>query len=138
MRRARYFTGKLGCKSHPNTFGFVIQVIFGGLIIVVLAGIFYNNIDTIASVVNFGNLFTYLCVHLSLIKLRKSKPEIKRAYKVPLYPAIPLMGATCCILLKYYLSDNAKIASVLRFLTWLLVFAIMTKRKTERKQTVGS
>ncbi len=104
------------------------SVIFGGLIIVVLAGLFYNNIDTIASVVNFGSLFTYLFVHLSLIKLRKSKPEIKRPFTVPLYPTIPIMGAASCILLMYYLSDNAKIASVLWFLTGLLVFGIMAKR----------
>jgi APA family basic amino acid/polyamine antiporter len=107
------------------------SVIFGGLIIVVLAGIFYNDIDTIASVVNFGSLFTYLFVHLSLIKLRKSKPEIKRPFRVPLYPAIPIMGAASCILLMYYLSDNAKIASVLWFLTGLIVFVMMTKRKTK-------
>jgi APA family basic amino acid/polyamine antiporter len=107
------------------------SVIFGGLIIVVLAGLFYNNIDIIASVVNFGSLFTYLLVNLSLIKLRKSKPEIKRPFKVPMYPAIPIMGAASCILLMYYLSDNAKIASVLWFLIGLLVFAIMTKRKAK-------
>jgi APA family basic amino acid/polyamine antiporter len=112
------------------------SVIFGGLIIVVLAALFYNNIDTIASVVNFGSLFTYLFVHLSLIKLRKSKPEVKRSFKVPLYPTIPLIGAASCILLMYYLSDNAKIASVLWFLIGLLVFVIMTK-KTEKKQKVG-
>jgi APA family basic amino acid/polyamine antiporter len=106
------------------------SVIFGGLIISILAGIFYSDIDTIASVVNFGSLFTYLFVHLSLIKLRKSKPEIKRPFRVPLYPAVPIMGAASCILLMYYLSDNAKIASVLWFLAGLLVFAIMTKRAT--------
>jgi APA family basic amino acid/polyamine antiporter len=107
------------------------SVIFGGLIIIVLAGVFHNDIDTIASVVNFGSLFTYLFVHLSLIKLRKSKPKIERPFKVPIYPAIPFMGAASCILLMYYLSDNAKIASVLWFLTGLLVFFIMAKKATK-------
>jgi APA family basic amino acid/polyamine antiporter len=107
------------------------SVIFGGLIIVVLAGLFYGDIDTIASVVNFGSLFTYLFVHLSLIRLRKSKPEIKRPFKVPLYPVIPILGAASCILLSYYLSYNAKIAAVLWFLLGLLVYVIMTKRKTK-------
>ena len=107
------------------------SVIFGGLIIVVLAGIFYSNIDTIASVVNFGSLFTYLFVHLSLIKLRKSKTEIERPFKVPLYPIIPILGAISCIFLMYYLSDNAKIAAAIWFLVGLLVYIIMTKRKTK-------
>jgi len=104
------------------------SIIFGGLIIIILAGLFYSDIDIIASVVNFGSLFTYLLVHLSLIKLRKSKPELKRPFRVPLYPLIPILGAASCILLMYYLSYNAKIAAVLWFLVGLIVYAIMKKR----------
>ena len=106
------------------------SVIFGGLIIVVLSGLFYGDIDTIASVVNFGSLFTYLFVHLSLIKLRKSRVKVERPFKVPLYPIIPILGAISCILLMYYLSDNAKIAAALWFLVGLLVYWIMRKRKS--------
>jgi APA family basic amino acid/polyamine antiporter len=104
------------------------SVTFGGLIIVVLSGLFYNNIDIIASVVNFGSLFTYLLVHLSLIKLRKIKPEISRPFKVPLYPVVPVVGAVSCVLLMYYLSDNAKLAAVVWFLVGLFVYFIMTKK----------
>jgi APA family basic amino acid/polyamine antiporter len=98
------------------------SVVFGGSIVVILAGIFFNDIDTIASIVNFGSLFTYLFVHLSLIKLRKSEPNARRLFKVPLYPVVPIIGGGCCILLMYYLSDNAKIASALWFLVGLIVF----------------
>lgn len=105
------------------------SVVFGGVIIVILSGVFYNDIDTIASIVNFGSLFTYLFVHLSLLKMRKSEPDAKRLFKVPLYPAIPIMGAASCVLLMYYLSDNAKTASALWFLVGLFVFFIMTKRR---------
>ena len=104
------------------------SVIVAGLIIVCLAGVFYNDINTIASVVNFGSLFTYLFVHLSLMKLRKSKPDVIRPFKVPLYPVVPIMGAISCVLLMYYLSDTAKITSVLWALFGLLVFVLMTKR----------
>ncbi len=103
------------------------SVVFGGLIVVILSGAFYNDIDTIASIVNFGSLFTYLFVHLSLLKLRKSEPKAKRFFKVPLYPAIPIMGAASCVLLMYYLSDNAKTASALWFLVGLFVFFVITK-----------
>jgi APA family basic amino acid/polyamine antiporter len=105
------------------------SVFFGGVIIVILSGVFYNNIDAIASIVNFGSLFTYLFVHLSLVKLRKSEPNAKRLFKVPLYPAIPIMGAASCVLLMYYLSDNAKMASAFWFLVGLFVFSIMSKRR---------
>jgi len=105
------------------------SVVFGGVIIIILSGVFYSDIDTIASIVNFGSLFTYLFVHLSLLKMRKSEPDAKRLFKVPLYPAIPIMGAASCVLLMYYLSDNAKTASALWFLVGLFVFFIMAKRR---------
>jgi APA family basic amino acid/polyamine antiporter len=111
-----------------------ISVLVGGFIIVLLSGVFYNNIDTIASIVNFGSLFTYLFVHLSLLKLRRSEPRTTRLFKVPLYPVVPILGASSCILLMYFLSNNAKIASAVWFGVGLLVFYVMA-RKTKRSST---
>jgi len=90
-----------------------VSILVGGAIIAMLAGIFFNNIDTIASIVNFGSLFTYLFIHLSLLKLRKKEPNAKRFFRVPLFPLFPVMGAASCILLMYYLSNNAKIISLI-------------------------
>jgi len=108
-----------------------ISIIVGGLIMVIFAGIFYNNIDIIASIVNFGSLFTYLFVNLSLIKLRKSEPQIKRGFKVPLYPIVPIMGAASCIGLMYFLSDSAKIVSMVYALVGLSLYYFIY-RKTKQ------
>jgi len=67
--------------------------------------------------------------HLSLIKLRKSESDTKRLFSVPLYPVIPIIGAGSCILLMYYLSDNAKVTSVVWFFGGLLIFLIMTRKQ---------
>jgi len=98
------------------------SIIVGGLIIVIFAGVFYDNIDTIASIVNFGSLFTYLFVNLSLIKLRKTMPHIQRPFKVPLYPIVPILGAASCIGLMYFLSDSAKIVSTVYAVIGLAIF----------------
>ena len=98
------------------------SIIVGGLIIVIFAGVFYDNIDTIASIVNFGSLFTYLFVNLSLIKLRKTMPHIQRPFKVPLYPIVPILGAVSCIGLMYFLSDSAKIVSTVYAVIGLSIF----------------
>ena len=98
------------------------SIIVGGLIIVIFAGVFYDNIDTIASIVNFGSLFTYLFVNLSLIKLRKTMPHIQRPFKVPLYPIVPILGAVSCIGLMYFLSDSAKIVSTVYAAIGLAIF----------------
>ena len=80
-----------------------------------LAGAFYRNIDLIASIFNFGSLFTYLFVQLSLMRLRRTEPDVKRPFRVPLYPAVPILGVVSCLLLMLYLSNTAKVAS----LVWL-------------------
>ena len=109
------------------------SIIVGGAIIVIFAGVFYNNIDTIASIVNFGSLFTYLFVNLSLIKLRKLEPHIERPFKVPLYPVIPILGAISCVALMYFLSDSAKIVSAIYAVIGLSVFFFIYRKSNTTK-----
>jgi len=104
------------------------SIIVGGVIIVIFAGVFYNSIDTIASIVNFGSLFTYLFVNLSLIKLRKLEPDTERPFKVPLYPIVPILGAISCIGLMYFLSDSAKIVSIIYAVMGLSIFFFIYRK----------
>ena len=131
--RASFAMGRDGLLPHQfekisKRFGTpYLSIIIGGAIIVIFAGLFYNNIDTIASIVNFGSLFTYLFVNLSLIKLRRSNPEIIRGFKVPLYPIVPILGAASCIGLMYFLSDSAKFVSVAYAIIGLAVYFFIYK-----------
>jgi len=105
-----------------------LSIIICGIVISVLAGVFSNSIDIIASIFNFGTLFTYLFIHLSVIKLRRKEPEMTRPFKVPLYPAFPIIGAASCIALMYYLSNTAKIASFVWLLIGLFLYALLIKK----------
>ena len=107
------------------------SIIIGCIIIVIFAGVFYNNIDTIASIVNFGSLFTYLFVNLSVIKLRKKEPNIERGFKVPLYPIVPIIGAAACIGMMYYLQDNAKIISLVWGSIGLGIYFFIYRKKSK-------
>ena len=109
-----------------------ISIIVAGAIIVVFAGIFRNDINLIASLVNFGSLFTYLFVNLSLLKLRRTEPQSQRFFKVPLYPVVPILGAISCVGLMYFLSDNAKIISAVWAGVGLTVFFILYRNSKEK------
>ena len=111
-----------------------VSVIICGVAISALAGIFYNSIDAIASIFNFGTLFTYLFVHLSLIGMRKKEPNTVRPFKVPLYPAFPIVGAACCIALMYYLSNAAKTASFIWFIVGLVLYVALVKKPFSKPQ----
>ncbi|MCA9820683.1 MAG: amino acid transporter, partial [Nitrosarchaeum sp.] len=89
---------------------------------------FYNDIDTIASIVNFGSLFTYLFVNLSLIKLRKLEPKTQRPFRVPFYPAVPILGVASCIGLMYFLSDFAKIVSIIYAVIGLAIYFFVYRK----------
>jgi len=97
------------------------SIIFEGIFAIILAGFFYNNLDFLASIVNFGSLYTYLFIHLSLMKLRKTKPNVKRGFKT-IYPLFPIIGAISCILLMLYLSNDAKIAAAIWGTIGLLIY----------------
>jgi basic amino acid/polyamine antiporter, APA family len=105
-----------------------LSIIICGIAISVLAGVFSNSIDIIASIFNFGTLFTYLFIHLSVIKLRRKEPATARPFKVPLYPIFPIIGALSCIALMYYLSNTAKIASFVWLLIGLFLYALLIKK----------
>ncbi|MDH2908069.1 MAG: amino acid permease [Candidatus Nitrosotalea sp.] len=104
-----------------------VSILLGGSAIAVLAGIFFKNIDTIASIYNFGSLLTYIFVHLSILKLRKKEPQTIRSFKVPLYPILPIIGLVCCVALIYYLSNTAKMASLAWGLIGLAVYFGITR-----------
>jgi basic amino acid/polyamine antiporter, APA family len=110
-----------------------VSVLAGGIVIVILAGLFFNNIDMIASIVNFGTLFTYLFVHLSVIKLRKKEKGTKRLFKVPLFPMLPAIGAVSCLLIMYFLNNEAKIVSAAWGIVGLSVYYFYGKRHKDGK-----
>lgn len=113
-----------------------ISILIGGTAIAVLAGVFFQNISEIASIYNFGSLLTYIFVHLSLLKLRKKEPKTERPFKVPIYPILPIVGLVCCVVLIYYLSNTAKLASLLWGAIGLLVYYVVTKiYKTKNAKT---
>lgn len=106
------------------------SIVVACIIIIVFAGVFYNNIETIASIVNFGSLFTYLFVNLSVLKLRHSESKTKRFFKVPLYPVIPIIGAISCVSLMFFLNQSAMIVSVIWAAIGLTIFfAFYRKQK---------
>lgn len=105
-----------------------LSIIICGVAISVLAGVFSNGIGIIASIFNFGTLFTYLFIHLSVIKLRRKEPETARPFKVPLYPVFPMIGVASCVALMYYLSDTAKMASFVWLLIGLFLYVLLIKK----------
>jgi APA family basic amino acid/polyamine antiporter len=111
----------------------VFTIIVCGLVISGIVLATGGNLDWLASIFNFGTLLTFFFINLSLIRFRKTMPEIKRAFKVPLYPVTPVLAMVSCVVLAFYLNQNAVITACIFLVLGVIVFYLNRKRKYTRK-----
>lgn len=94
--RATYEFGKV--KNIPAVFGRVhtkFKTPANALLINMLIGfvaLLTGKTGEIITMACFGALSLYIISMLSLIKLRKTMPDLKRPFKVPMYPIFPLVA----------------------------------------------
>ena len=81
----------------------------------------FTPIGMLEEMVNIGTLTAFIMVSLAVVLLRKKRPDLPRAFKVPFSPVLPIVSAIIC----FYLTINLSIETWLRFLVWMaLGFAI--------------
>jgi APA family basic amino acid/polyamine antiporter len=83
-------------KVHPKFKTPYISTIITGTVAMIIAGIL--PISILGQLVSIGTLLAFIIVCISVIILRKSRPEIERPFKTPWVPFVPIMGAAICLL----------------------------------------
>lgn len=73
------------------------------LVIMVLVGFFAAFIpgDVVGHMTSIGTLFAFILVCAGIIILRKTNPELKRDFKTPLVPLVPVLGILVCAAMIY-------------------------------------
>lgn len=74
-------------------------------------------LDALAEMVSIGTLFAFTVVAIAVAVLRRTKPDMKRPFRTPLVPLIPILSAASCVALMSALA----VETWLRFLVWLAV-----------------
>ncbi|MHC6178846.1 amino acid permease [Clostridium sp. JNZ X4-2] len=90
-----------------------------GCISALLAGVV--DIKQLADISNMVFLATFSLVALSVIIFRKTHGDIKRNFRVPLVPILPLIAICCCLFLMFSLSKT----TWLYFGIWIIVGSIV-------------
>ncbi|AXE38891.1 amino acid permease [Acidipropionibacterium virtanenii] len=67
--------------------------------------------------VNIGTLLAFVMVSIGIIVLRRKRPDLPRAFRVPWVPVIPIISAIICL----YLMLNLSIETWMRFLIWMVI-----------------
>jgi APA family basic amino acid/polyamine antiporter len=106
---------RLFSDVHPRTHSPVKVTIFVGVITAFVAGLF--PLDIVAELVNMGTLVAFSIVAIGVILLRHYHPELKRPFRCPLVPVIPILCIGSCLVLITTLSPNAHIM----FVVWLCI-----------------
>jgi len=84
-------------------------------VVMLLAG--FVPLDALAEMVSIGTLFAFFVVSVAVIVLRRTKPKMKRPFRVPQVPILPVLSAVFCV----GLMTNLALETWLRFLVWLVL-----------------
>ncbi|MDT5152588.1 MAG: basic amino acid/polyamine antiporter, family [Mycobacterium sp.] len=74
-------------------------------------------LSELAELVNIGTLFAFVLVAIGVIVLRRTRPDLKRAFRCPGVPVVPVLA----VLTALYLMLNLPAATWIRFLIWMVL-----------------
>jgi hypothetical protein len=110
------------CKIHKRFCTPHVAIIVGAIFTVIFAATGFVNFVVYA--VNLGFIIGFSIVNLSVIKLRKIAPHLKRPFKVPLYPLTPIAGIVASIFLALFIEPSVLILGLELIIVALLVYYI--------------
>jgi APA family basic amino acid/polyamine antiporter len=84
-----------------------------GIVTALLAG--FTPIGVVAELTNIGTLAAFIIVAISIVVLRKTRPDIKRTFKVPFSPVVPGLAVLFC----GFLITQLPMITIIRFVVWL-------------------
>jgi len=90
-------------------------------------------LGALADATSIGTLFAFALVNLSVMWLRRHRPELDRTFRVPLYPVVPILGCASCVLLMVTLGWVTWVA----FAVWMTVGGAVYLGYGRRRSVVG-
>ncbi|MEV0634134.1 amino acid permease [Streptomyces sp. NPDC050619] len=89
-------------------------ILLGGIIAIV-AG--FTSLSELAELVNIGTLFAFIVVAFGVLILRKSRPDLHRAFRTPWVPFVPILSVAASL----WLMLNLPTETWLRFAIWMAI-----------------
>ncbi|MGW2964679.1 amino acid permease [Streptomyces sp. NPDC001220] len=101
----------------------------------IVAGVFalpaaFASLDAVMNLCTIGTLAIMAVVNIAVIALRRREPSLARTFRVPLYPAVPLLGVGFCLYLMYETGWATWIQFAVFLVVGLLVYVGYGRRKS--------
>jgi APA family basic amino acid/polyamine antiporter len=102
-------------RVHP-TYGTPHRItLIAGVAIAAIAGLV--DLQTLANLVNIGTLFAFILVSIAVVVLRRTRPDLPRAFRTPLVPLVAALSVLMCL----YLMLNLTGETWERFGIWMVI-----------------
>jgi len=102
---------KFGTPSKSNLLFMVFVSLFAAFVPATVVG----------EMTSIGTLLAFVLVCAGIIVLRKTQPDLPRAFKTPLVPLIPILGIICCL----FMMISLPLDTWLRLIVWLALGAFI-------------
>jgi APA family basic amino acid/polyamine antiporter len=100
-------------RVHPSFRTPYRITIITGIISAILT--FALPLTTLGELVNIGTLAAFVLVSIGVLVLRRTQPDLRRAFTTPWVPFVPIAAALLCLFVMGFLT----IGTWLRFLVWM-------------------
>jgi basic amino acid/polyamine antiporter, APA family len=100
-------------KVHPRFGTPYITTIITCVIVALVAGL--TQIQVVGEMTSIGTLFAFVVVCAAVLRLRQTRPDAPRPFRVPFGPVFPILGILSCS----YLMLSLPVITWVRFLVWL-------------------
>ncbi|MDF1606299.1 amino acid permease [Nocardioides sp. YIM 152315] len=118
-------------KVHP-TYGTPYRITaITGVVVAAIAG--FVDLTTLANLVNIGTLFAFILVSIAVVVLRRTRPDLPRAFRTPAVPVV----ATLSVLMCFYLMLNLTGETWERFLIWMVIGLVVYFAYGRRHSRLG-
>ncbi|MGH3865505.1 MAG: amino acid permease [Pseudonocardiaceae bacterium] len=105
-----------GFSAVSERFGTPIRTTLTTGVVVAVISTFVP-LSELAELVNIGTLFAFILVAIGVLVLRRTRPELPRAFRCPGVPVVPILA----VLTSFYLMLNLPAATWIRFAVWMVV-----------------
>ncbi len=119
-------------RVHPRFRTPYLSSLIVGVVVAAIAG--FIPIDVVAELTNIGTLSAFVLVSVAVLVLRRTQPDLKRGYRVPLVPFIPILS----IIASFVLIVSLPLVTIIRFFVWLalglVVYFLYSRRKSHLEE----
>ncbi len=103
-------------KVHPTFRTPYLSSALIGIVVAVVAAV--AELDVVADLVNIGTLAAFALVSIGVVVLRRRSPDLKRGFRVPFSPVVPIVSAVAAVALIF---NGLPLRTIEAYVIWLVI-----------------